>query len=165
MPEIVLIVVFTISLLILRKTRGYYDPSLAGQIGMAAMLIVTGLAHFGFTKGMEMMLPDFLPFKRELVWITGVLELAAAAGLLLPKFTRLTGWLLIVFFVMILPANIYGAMHHINLQTATYDGSGPGYLWFRMPLQLFFIAWVYFSAIRPRTIMQRRRLEEEQYRK
>ncbi|WP_051663984.1 DoxX family protein [Dyadobacter crusticola] len=165
MPEIVLIIVFTISLLILRKTRGQYELALAARIGMAAMLVVTGLAHFGFTKGMEMMLPDFLPFKRELVWITGILELAAAAGLLLPKFTWLTGWLLIVFFVMILPANIYGAMHHINLQTASYDGDGPGYLWFRVPLQLFFIAWVYLSAIRPEPAMRQPRLKKEQYRK
>ncbi|WP_439558186.1 DoxX family protein [Dyadobacter sp.] len=164
MPEIVLLFVFIVSLLILRKTRGRYEPALAARIGMAAMLVVTGLAHFGFTKGMEMMLPDFAPFKRELILFTGIIELAAAAGLLLPRFTRLTAWLLIVFFILILPANIYGAMHHINLQTATYDGDGPGYLWFRIPLQLFFIAWIYLSVILPSVLMQRR-LEEEEYRK
>jgi uncharacterized membrane protein len=146
MPEIVLIVVFTISLLVLKKTHDRIELAQAGRIGMAAMLVVTGGAHFGFTKGMEMMLPGFIPFKRELVLITGVLELAAAIGLLLPKFTRVTGWLLIVFFILLLPANIYAAMHHVNLQTAAYDGDGPDYLWFRIPLQFFFIAWVYFST-------------------
>lgn len=31
----------------------------------------------------------------------------------------------------------------------TPDGPGARYLWFRVPLQGLFIAWVYFSAVSP----------------
>jgi uncharacterized membrane protein len=147
MPEIILIIVFAASLLIIKKLKGTLEIATAGRIGMAAMLLVTGMAHFAFTKGMAMMLPPFVPEKEVIIYATGVLEFAAAAGILLPGFRVRTGWLLIIFFILLLPANIYAAMNHINLKTATYDGDGPAYLWFRIPLQLFFIAWVYYSAI------------------
>src|SRR5690606_38325732 len=87
-------------------------------------------------------------FKEETVYLTGVVEIAAAAGLLVPRLRRLTAWLLIVFFILVLPANIYAALEHVDYQNATFDGQGPSYLWFRIPLQLFFIIWIYFSAIR-----------------
>jgi uncharacterized membrane protein len=60
----------------------------------------------------------------------------------------LTGWLLILFFILILPANIYAAVRHIDYQKATTEGNGLHYLWFRVPLQLLFIAWAYFFAVK-----------------
>ncbi len=118
---------------------------------MAVMLVITAIAHVMFAEGMAMMLPDFIPYKMELVYLTGILEAMAAVGILIPTYQKLTGWLLIVFFVLILPANIYAAINHVNLEAATFDGDGPSYLWYRVPLQLFFIAWVYLSCIRPIT--------------
>jgi uncharacterized membrane protein len=112
------------------------------------MLLVTAIGHFLYPAGMALMLPDFIPFKKEVIYLTGIIEVAAAIGLLIPRFQKLTAWLLILFFVMILPANIYAAIHHVNLTTATYDGSGLNYLWFRIPLQVLFIAWVYYFAIK-----------------
>ncbi|MFA6059423.1 MAG: hypothetical protein WC756_14550 [Taibaiella sp.] len=152
MPEIILIIVFITSLLIIKGSKGTLEIARAARIGMAAMLVVTGIAHFAFTKGMTMMLPPFIPQKELIIYITGILEFAAAAGILLPGFRVITGWLLITFFILLLPANIYAALNHINLKTAGYDGDGPAYLWFRIPLQLFFIAWVYLSVISNRKI-------------
>ncbi len=148
-PEITLLAVFLLSLIVLRLKHGEYRFAHAARIGMAAMLFVTGGAHFGFAKGMAMMLPEAVPFKMGIVYITGILEIAAGIGLLIPRMAARTGWWLIAFFVCITPANIYAALHHVNLQTAGHDGNGPEYLWFRIPLQFFFIGWVYFSAIRP----------------
>jgi hypothetical protein len=45
-----------------------------------------------------------------------------------------------------LPANIKAAINNINYQTGALNGNGPSYLWFRIPLQLFFIFWVYHFA-------------------
>ena len=148
-PEIILIVVFLLSLLVLKIKRHKYEFALSATIGMSAMLVMTAIGHILFTKGMAMMLPDFIPYRIELVYLTGIIEIAAAIGLLLPRFRILTAWLLIVFFILLLPANIYAALKHVNIETATFNGKGPGYLWFRIPLQLFFIAWVYLSAIKP----------------
>ncbi len=149
MPEIILLSVFLIALTILKTVHKEYQFALAGRIAMAAMMVTTGIAHFVFAEGMSLMLPDFIPYKFELVYFTGVLEMMAAIGLLLPKYRKLTGWLLIVFLVLIIPSNIYATIKHVNLENATFDGDGPNYLWYRIPLQIFFIGWTYLSCIKP----------------
>ena len=147
-PLIVLLTVFAISLLTIKFVRGNFEFALSGRIAMAAMLVFTAIAHFAFTKGMAMMLPDFIPYKTEVVYLTGIIEIAAAIGLFIPSFSVITAWLLIAFFILILPANIYAAINHIDYQNGTFDGNGLSYLWFRIPLQILFIVWTYLSAIK-----------------
>lgn len=115
---------------------------------MSAMLVFTLIGHFVFVQGMTMMIPGFVPFKKQIVCFTGVFEIAAAIGLLIPKLQIMTAWLLLLFFVLILPANIQAAIKKIDYQKAATDGNGLSYLWFRVPLQILFIAWVYLFAIR-----------------
>ncbi|MRG43803.1 hypothetical protein GFS24_01690 [Chitinophaga sp. SYP-B3965] len=148
MVLLLLIGTFLIALVVIKLVKGKWNLTLSGCIGMSGMLLFTALGHFLFPKGMEMMIPPFFPFRLGLVYFTGLLEIAAAIGLLIPKYRRITSILLIIFFVMILPANIYAALHHINLETATTDGKGPEYLWTRIPEQIIFIAWVWFFGIR-----------------
>jgi uncharacterized membrane protein len=148
MVEIVLLAAFAASLLIIKAVTRKWNFPLSGRIAMCAMLFFTALGHVMFPTGMAMMIPPFIPFRLELVYFTGLLEVAGGIGLLLPKFRRISAILLITFFVLITPANIYAAMHHIDLQKASYDGNGPAYLWFRLPLQLFFIAWVWYFGLR-----------------
>jgi uncharacterized membrane protein len=114
---------------------------------MAAMLLFTSIGHFKFVKGMTLMMPDFIPRKREIVYATGLPEIALAICLLVEELNRPVSWIVIVFFVLLTPANINAAVRRLNYETGKYDGEGIGYLWFRIPLQAFFIAWVYFSSI------------------
>lgn len=144
---IVLFGTFIITLLIIRLKTKKTAISQAGRIAMAAMLVLTATGHFLFTKGMAMMV-SFLPWSIAIVYVTGIIELIAAAGLLISKTRLLTGRLLILFFIVLLPANIYAVYHNINLKSADYSGEGISYLWFRIPLQLLFIAWVYFFSIK-----------------
>lgn len=148
-PLIVLMSVFGIALLIIKFYRDNFEWALSGRIAMSAMLLFTAVGHFVFTTGMEMMLPDFIPYKKVLVYLTGIIEIAAAVGLFIPAWRYCTGWLLILFFILILPANIYAAIQHIDYQKGTYDGNGLSYLWFRIPLQLLFIGWTYLCAVKP----------------
>lgn len=147
-PLIVLLAVFAVSLLITKFVRGSFEFALSGRIAMSVMLVFTAIAHFAFTKGMAMMVPGFIPFKTEAVYLTGLIEIAAAIGLFVPGFRVMTAWLLIAFFILMLPANIYAALNHIDYQKGTFDGNGLRYLWFRIPLQILFIVWTYFSAIK-----------------
>ncbi len=142
-PLIILLAVFALSSGILWLIKPTVDFALAGRIAIAAMLLLTAFGHFKFAEGMELMLPEFLPYKRQWVYATGILEIAAAVGLLIPSLYPVTGILLIVFFILILPANIISSNKGINIETAAFDGPGMGYLWFRIPLQLFFLAWTY----------------------
>lgn len=147
-PLIVLLIVFGISLLAMRIFRGNHEFALSGRIAMSLMLVFTAIGHFVFTKGMAMMLPDFIPFKTETVYLTGIIEIGAAIGLFIPDFRFITGWLLIAFFILILPANIYAAIKDIDYQKGTFDGNGLTYLWFRIPLQILFVVWTYLFAVK-----------------
>lgn len=143
---IVLFGVFTLTLLIIWLITKRLEIRFSGRVAMALMLVFTAVSHFVFTKGMTMMIP-FLPLPNVIVIFTGIIELIAAIGLVLPNTKVLTGKLLILFFILLFPANVYAAIHQINLQTADYTGKGISYLWVRIPIQLLFIAWVYFSTI------------------
>ncbi len=146
-PFFVLIAVFIISSLVLKLVTAHVNYHLAAQIAMACMLVFTAIGHFAFTEGMSTMLPNFFPKKKELVLITGLMEIALGVGLVLPQYKYISAWMLIVFFVLLLPVNIRAAIEHINYQTGELNGHGISYLWFRVPLQLFFVLWVYFSTI------------------
>jgi uncharacterized membrane protein len=147
-PLAVLLIVFCIVMPITRVMTGTWDYVLAGNIGMAAMLLFTAMGHFVYREGMAMMVPEYMPAKRQLVYLTGVMEIIFAVGLLIPDARRLAADLLILFFLLILPANVSAAQKSVNYQKATYEGHGPGYLWLRIPMQVFFILWVaYFGMI------------------
>lgn len=107
------------------------------------MLVFTAIAHFVFTKGMTMILPDTIAYKNEVIYLTGIIERLAAIGIFIPGLRLITAWLLIAFFILILPANIYAAIKQIDYQKGTFTGHGPVYLWFRIPLQIMFIFWTF----------------------
>jgi uncharacterized membrane protein len=147
-PLLVLLTTFALAVFTLRLIRNEFELALPARIAMSCMLLFTAMAHFAFTKGMTMMIPDFIPYKKELVYLTGLIEIFAAAGLLIPGLRIPTAWLLILFFIALLPANIHAAARHIDYQKANFEGIGLNYLWFRVPLQVLFILWTYISAIR-----------------
>lgn len=144
-PLIIILVCFV--LLILVNKLGLKDRlswSIVGRLALAIMLVFTGIAHFTVTDKMVEMLPEFMPLKTETVYMTGILELVAAVGLLMQNYSRLASFLLIVFFLAILPANILGSIKQVELGGME---KGVDYLYFRIPLQLFFIGWTYFFGI------------------
>jgi uncharacterized membrane protein len=147
-PLIVLIAASGTALLVLRVNRGRIEYTRAAILGMSAMLLFTAMGHFMFTDGMVAMLPDFIPYKQIIVYFTGGIEILAAIGLQIPTLRRSTSLLLILFFMLILPANIKAAVDQLNYQTGANDGVGMDYLWFRVPLQLLFIGWVYVFGVR-----------------
>ena len=144
-PLIFLLGTFAVLYLLNRFALGRrLSLSLIGRVSMAVMLIVTGVSHFTNTQQMVDMMPDFMPAKREMIYFTGVCELLAVVGLLWSKTARLASILLIIFFVLILPANIAGSLKSVQFGGMEY---GPMYLFFRIPLQIFFIWWVWWFGI------------------
>lgn len=147
-PLSVLLLTFILALFVIKFTQKEHNFTLAARIAIATMLLFTAIGHFIFTKGMSMMLPSFLPYKTNIIYLTGIFEILLAIGLLIPKFQIISGWLLIIFLILMLPANIYASLSKINYQKGTFDGNGLSYLWFRIPLQILFIIWTYISSIR-----------------
>jgi uncharacterized membrane protein len=147
-PLLVLLIAAVGTLLTIHYISGGWNYTIAGNVAMAIMLIFTGMGHFFYQEGFVMMLPGFVPAKKTVVLLTGIIEIIFAAGLCIPSTRRLSADLLILFFLMVLPANINAAQKGVNYQAANYEGRGASYLWLRIPMQLFFIAWVtYFGII------------------
>ena len=146
-PFFVLLGVFALALIATRILDSRFDYVFAGKFALSVMLVFTSIGHFKFTKGMTLMLPDFIPFKKELVYGTGYIEILAAICIWIPSLRVITGILLIIFFILILPTNIYAAQKRLNYETGTFDGKGLSYLWFRIPFQILLIVWTYFFVV------------------
>jgi uncharacterized membrane protein len=139
MITLVVLLVSYVVLAIIKVEKG-----LRGRISLSVLLIFSGTAHFYKTQEMAMMLPDYVSFKSGIIYMTGVLELLGAIGILIPRVRRLAGICLILMFVGFLPANVHAAFKYVAFGGHAY---GPKYLLFRIPLQLFFIWWTYRYTI------------------
>lgn len=145
-PLIILLLTFAALYLLDRfALKDRLGLSFIGRASMAVMLIATGISHFTNTEELAAIMPDFIPAKRELVYFTGICELLAVPGLLWRKTARLTSVMLLIFFVLILPANIAGSLKQVQFGGMEY---GPWYLLFRIPLQILFIWWVWYFGFR-----------------
>jgi len=118
---------------------------LCGRIALAAMFLFTGVSHFLLDDGMVQMLPEFVPLRYFIIYATGMLELFFAVGLLLPKYSRLTGICVIAFLICVFPSNVYAALNSVDFGGHV---NGPIYLLFRVPLQVFLIGWAWIVAVR-----------------
>jgi uncharacterized membrane protein len=83
----------------------------AVAVGLAAMFVMTGIAHFvnPLRRDMIAIVPPQLPAAGLLVTLTGVLELMGAAGLLYPPTRVAAAACLFVLMLVMFPANIYAA--------------------------------------------------------
>jgi uncharacterized membrane protein len=145
-PLFILLASFLIALLVSPKKNKHFQFYFSARIALSVMLCFTAIAHFVFTKGMVMMLPNIVPFKDQIIYLTGILEIGGAIAIHIPQYRKQTAWLLILFFIVLLPANINATLLNIDYQNATYNGAGILYLWFRVPLQVLFILWTYVSV-------------------
>ncbi|WP_294199255.1 hypothetical protein [uncultured Chryseobacterium sp.] len=144
----ILFVTFILGLLATKIFQGNWNFLFSGNLGMAAFIIFTGLAHFKFQKGMAMMIPEPVPGKIFWVYFTGVLEIAAGIGLMIPSMRELTAVLLIVFFLLVFIANINSSRKNINIFKADFTGPGMAYLYKeRIPMQIILIAWTWYFGI------------------
>jgi len=106
------------------------------------MFIFTAAAHFSKMKhDLARMIPAYFPRPLLIVYVTGILELLGAAGLLLPAFRRLAGICLIALLVGMFVANINAAQKGVTLH-----GKPPTPLWLRAPMQILFIALLWWST-------------------
>lgn len=146
-----LTILFTTFILALFSTRIFQDNwnfLFSGNLGMAVFIIFTGFSHFKFQKGMAMMIPDFIPAKLFWVYITGIIEIAAGIGLMIPSIRELTAVLLIIFYVLVFVANINSSRKKINIFKADFTGPGMSYLYKeRIPMQIILIVWTWYFGI------------------
>lgn len=117
----------------------------AGAYGLGVLFVFTGIGHFIQTEPMAQMLPEFVPYRVPLVYLTGALEFAIAAGFFLAPTRWLAGWAAAAVLVLFFPANIYAAFAHVPMGGHAW---GPVYLLVRAPLQAAIVAWVWWFTLR-----------------
>ena len=119
----------------------------AVRIGLAVMFIFTAASHFSNLKyDLAGMIPPPLTGALWVIYVTGILEFAGAVGLFAARWRQPAAWGLIVLLVGMFPANVYAAVAGVTL-----GGNQPSALWYRAPLQIFWIAALWWSTIRTRT--------------
>lgn len=126
--------------------------------GLAVMLVMTASAHFvpeGVTfmpshADMTAMVPPFVPFPGFMVYLTGLLELAGAAGLVMARTRKAAGICLALLFLALLPANVHAALNDI-----AFAGQPPTPLWERIPEQALYIGIALWAAAEPRADTRR----------
>ena len=120
-------------------------PSWRGVMRIAmSVFFAAGFAlHLLATDQLVAVTPDWVPYPREVVLITGMIELAGAVALLLPKLRRGTGIALAIYVIAVWPANFKHAFEHIVTPPI------PDSWWYHAPrlaLQPVIAWWALFST-------------------
>jgi uncharacterized membrane protein len=101
--------------------------------------VLAGINHFVSPDFYVRIMPPYLPWHLELVYVSGVFEALLGALLLIPTWSAFAAWGLIALLIAVFPANL-----HMALNPHLYPEVGPAFLWLRLPLQGFLIAWAYW---------------------
>ena len=110
---------------------------------LGTFFLAAGLLHFLKPKAYASTVPDALPRKREIVYVSGVAELAGGAGVLAAPTRRAAGWWLIATLIAVFPANVNMAVNADRFRAVPEP-----VLWARLPVQGLLIAWVWRVALR-----------------
>lgn len=124
--------------------------SLAGKVSLGlqgALYVAAGLNHFRDPGFYLPMMPPYLPAHLELVYVSGIAEVALGFGILVPRTRRLAAWGLVALLLAVLPANLHIAINDVPLGGAE-QGAGI-WNWVRVPFQVPLLVWAWWFT-RPR---------------
>ena len=114
---------------------------------MSLFYIFGGIKHFTNVGWYMKIMPPYIPYHKELVYLSGAFEIILGIMLLFEQTRFLSGWGLILLLIAVFPANIYLA----QTNGASMNIS-PALAWGRLPFQAVFIALAYWhSKVEPHT--------------
>lgn len=106
------------------------------RLALAGMFLLTASAHWGKRRSdLIAMVPPAFPGPDLLVTVTGLLEIAGAIGLMLPKVAPYAALGLFLMLLAIFPANVHAARQHLSIAGRRVEALLP-----RTLLQLVFLA-------------------------
>jgi uncharacterized membrane protein len=108
-----------------------------GLLGL--LFVLAGVFHFVRPDLYVRIMPPYLPWHLELVYLSGSCEVVLGVLLLVRRTTTVAAWGLIALLIAVFPANI-----HMALNAELYPTIPPVLLWMRLPLQGVLIAWAYW---------------------
>jgi len=110
---------------------------------LALFYAIAGIVHLRTPDAFLPIVPNWVPFPYEVVVITGVLELAGAGALLVPRPRWIAGFMLALYAVAVFPANIKHAFDDVQVPglPSSWWYHGPRFL-----LQPVLCWWALFCA-------------------
>ena len=108
---------------------------------MGIFYISIGFSHFTSPIWYVQIVAPYLPYKLELVYISGLFEILFGGMLLFKKTRFLAGWGLILLLIAVYPANIYLAQTNGAAMNTT-----PLIAWGRLPVQFIFVGLAYWHS-------------------
>jgi len=118
-----------------------FDIKYFSMIVMGVFYISIGVSHFTSPIWYVQIVPPYLPYKLELVYISGLFEILFGGMLLFKKTRFLAGWGLILLLIAVYPANIYLAQTNGAAMNTT-----PLIAWGRLPVQFIFVGLAYWHS-------------------
>ena len=109
----------------------------------AIFFTFASVMHFVKPRFYLAIMPDYLPAHRELVYASGVAEIAGGLGILHPKTRRAASWWSIATLLAVFPANIDMALHPDRYPDVP---GGAAALYARLPLQALFVTWAHAAG-------------------
>ena len=106
---------------------------------MGIFYIIVGIKHFQDPSWFVQIVPPILPYKYELVYISGFFEVLLGILLMIPRFQSFAAKGLMALLICVYPANIYLAQTN-----GVALGISPLIAWGRLPFQFVFIGLAYW---------------------
>ena len=110
---------------------------------MGLAYIYVGIRHFIDPDFFLAIMPDYLPYHLEAVYISGICEIALGAMLFFKKYRWMAGWGLILLLIAVFPANIYLAQNESSQQAIQISKTAA---LIRLPFQALFIGLAYWHT-------------------
>jgi uncharacterized membrane protein len=113
------------------------------RFGAGIFWIVAGTMHFVVPRSYEAIVPPRIAkWKKEVVVISGVAEIAGGIAVLPESTKRGARWWLLATLAAVYPANI-----HMAVNSKDFARIPPAALWARLPVQFLF-GWVTWHGTR-----------------
>lgn len=120
-----------------------FDPTIHRYL-IGSLFILAGIMHFMKPEFFLRIMPDYLPWHKPLVLISGFFEIIGGIGLMLPSFQTVASWGLILLLLAVFPANIEMFRKYYRKH-----GFSP-FVWallLRLPFQFVLTGWVFWAGL------------------
>ena len=102
---------------------------------LSFILFVAGLVHLIRPEVFLPAIPLFISFPYEVIYLTGILEIILAVGLIRKKTQDMSAKIVALYFFILVPVHIYVALMNIEI----FGIQSPALLWGRTLFQFVFI--------------------------
>ncbi len=111
------------------------------RIALGIAFAAVGVSHFTNPELFLSIMPPYLPWHLELVYLSGVCEIVGGLWLFFPQTRRWAVWGLVALLIAVYPANIHMLVNEVYLEDMRQE---KWILWVRMPIQFllaFALIW------------------------